>query len=390
MLVVIAQPGMWPQAQDEVRAVLRHGSGVSYTATPTTSRSPTAEQMVEQFHSVTAMVALVMVVLSSIGLLVGGIGVMNIMLVSVTERTREIGIRKAVGARKADIIVQFLTEAVVLTALGGLIGMLLGWMISRAARHRLPDTADGGPAVGRGLGGGNVGRGGPVLRDLACRPGRAPRSCGSAPLRMTMTPAESTMSRAARWLTFGSAVSILFSIAVSQSLLALALAALLLSGEKLRLPPVKLPLALFVLGTFVALALSEHPAEGLPQIRKLYVLLELVVVFSCLRDLKLIRWVFLTWAGFGALTGIRGFVQFFQKMQQARALGQSDYSYYVGERITGFMSHWNTFSAQQMFALTMLGALLFFAPIARKRLWLWVLCGGLMAMAVLLAETRAV
>jgi len=77
----------------------------------------TADQLVEQFHSITAMVALVMVILSSIGLLVGGIGVMNIMLVSVTERTREIGIRKAVGARKSDIIVQFLTEAVVLTAL---------------------------------------------------------------------------------------------------------------------------------------------------------------------------------------------------------------------------------------------------------------------------------
>ena len=75
---------------------------------------------------------------------------------------------------------------------------------------------------------------------------------------MTMT--EPLMSRAARWLTFGSAVSILFSIAISQSLLALALAALLLSGEKLRIPPVKLPLALFLLGTFVALALSEHPA----------------------------------------------------------------------------------------------------------------------------------
>ena len=90
--------------------------------------------MIEQFHSVTAMVALVMVMLSSIGLLVGGIGVMNIMLVTVTERTREIGIRKAIGARKSDIVVQFLTEAVVLTGLGGMSGMTDRLDSSRAPR----------------------------------------------------------------------------------------------------------------------------------------------------------------------------------------------------------------------------------------------------------------
>src|SRR3954462_528625 len=101
---------------------------------------------------------------------------------------------------------------------------------------------------------------------------------------------ESPMFRAARWLTFGSAVSILFSIAISQSLLALALAALLLSGEKLRIPPIKLPLGLFLLGTVLALALSPHPGEGLPQIRKFFVLFELVIVYSCLRDMKLVRW----------------------------------------------------------------------------------------------------
>jgi putative ABC transport system permease protein len=93
----------------------------------------TADQMVSNFHQITAMVAIVMVVLSSVGLLVGGIGVMNIMLVSVTERTKEIGVRKAIGARRSDIILQFLMEAVVLTAMGGVLGIAFGWIISLIA-----------------------------------------------------------------------------------------------------------------------------------------------------------------------------------------------------------------------------------------------------------------
>ena len=138
MLVVIAYPGMLDKAQDEIRAVLRIERRVPLNA-PDNFSMTTAEQMIEQFHSVTAMVALVMVILSSIGLLVGGIGVMNIMLVSVTERTREIGIRKAVGARKSDIIIQFLTEAVVLTSLGGVIGLMLGWTVSHAVGLVFPN-----------------------------------------------------------------------------------------------------------------------------------------------------------------------------------------------------------------------------------------------------------
>jgi putative ABC transport system permease protein len=137
MIIVVAQPGHLAAAIDEARAVLRLERRVPYSK-PDDFYISTSEQLVEQFHNVTAMVALVMVVLSSIGLLVGGIGVMNIMLVSVTERTREIGIRKAIGARRADIVLQFLTEAVVLTGLGGLIGMTFGWMVSFISRMVFP------------------------------------------------------------------------------------------------------------------------------------------------------------------------------------------------------------------------------------------------------------
>jgi putative ABC transport system permease protein len=132
MLIVIAYEGMLTKAEDEVRTVLRIQRKVPNDKPDNFSLS-TAQQMIEDFHRITGTVALVMVILSSIGLLVGGIGVMNIMLVSVTERTREIGIRKAVGARKADIILQFLTEAVVLTGIGGVIGLFLGWCVSLLA-----------------------------------------------------------------------------------------------------------------------------------------------------------------------------------------------------------------------------------------------------------------
>ena len=138
LLLVVAKPGQLHAALDEVRVVLRQERRVPHDK-PDNFGLSTAEQMVEQFRKMTAMTAVVMVVLSSIGLLVGGIGVMNIMLVSVTERTREIGVRKALGARRIDIVVQFLIEAAALTGLGGLLGMLMGWTLSMATHVVFPN-----------------------------------------------------------------------------------------------------------------------------------------------------------------------------------------------------------------------------------------------------------
>jgi len=136
-IVVSAIEGRLPEALDEVRAVLRIDRRVPYNK-PDDFALSTAEQMVADFRQITAMTFLVMAVLSSIGLLVGGIGVMNIMLVSVTERTQEIGIRKAIGARRGDIILQFLLEASVLTSLGGVAGIIFGWVIALVSRLVFP------------------------------------------------------------------------------------------------------------------------------------------------------------------------------------------------------------------------------------------------------------
>jgi putative ABC transport system permease protein len=132
-IVVTALDGKLGRALDEVRTVLRIDRRVPYNK-PDDFALSTAEQMVADFRQITAMTFLVMGVLSSIGLLVGGIGVMNIMLVSVTERTHEIGLRKAVGAKRSDIVIQFLLEAAALTGLGGLAGILFGWLISVISR----------------------------------------------------------------------------------------------------------------------------------------------------------------------------------------------------------------------------------------------------------------
>jgi putative ABC transport system permease protein len=119
-----AYPAMLESAVDQMKYVLQRRRNVPYGGKDNFSVT-TAEQTVEEFHNIMQMVYLAMVVLSSIGLLIGGVGVMNIMLVSVTERTREIGVRKAIGAKSKDITWQFLLEAMTLTGMGGIIALIL-------------------------------------------------------------------------------------------------------------------------------------------------------------------------------------------------------------------------------------------------------------------------
>ncbi len=125
-ILAVAKQGMLRTAMDQVTDSLRVRRQVSFGA-PNNFGISTADSIIETFRSITFAIAIAMVAISSVGLLVGGIGVMNIMLVSVTERTREIGIRKAIGGRRRDIMWQFLIEAMTLTGMGGLIGLLIGW-----------------------------------------------------------------------------------------------------------------------------------------------------------------------------------------------------------------------------------------------------------------------
>ena len=117
-----AKPGLRDDAVAEIRDALRRLRHVPREQ-PDDFALSTPDSIIENFNKVTGMVLLVSIAISGVGLLVGGIGVMNIMLVSVTERTREIGVRKAVGARRGDIVTQFLIEAMTLSGTGGLLGV---------------------------------------------------------------------------------------------------------------------------------------------------------------------------------------------------------------------------------------------------------------------------
>lgn len=133
----LAVRGRMDEAQDQIEGLLRRRRHVK-PSEPDNFGIATADSIIVEFRQIISTVGLVMVVISSIGLLVGGIGVMDIMLVSVTERTREIGVRKAVGARRRDIAWQFLLEAITLTGSGGLMGIGIGWLLSFLIRILVP------------------------------------------------------------------------------------------------------------------------------------------------------------------------------------------------------------------------------------------------------------
>jgi putative ABC transport system permease protein len=131
------------EAQEEVRTLLRSARHRTFADQDDFSFR-TSESFIQLYKSVTSGIYFAMIAVSSIALLVGGIVVMNIMLVSVSERTKEIGIRRAVGARRQDILLQFLIESAVLSGTGGLVGILLGLSLAKivSAATSLPSSVD--------------------------------------------------------------------------------------------------------------------------------------------------------------------------------------------------------------------------------------------------------
>lgn len=204
-----------------------------------------------------------------------------------------------------------------------------------------------------------------------------------------MVPAP-VLKRLSLWLAAASAAAILLSIAISQILLAVSLGVLLLSGLPLRWPRVAIPLGIFLTWTLASLAASPDPASGLAQVRKMMVFATLLIVYSSVRTLREGKFLSLCWMGIGTVTAGRGLWQFARDVAGARAAHQDFYQFYIADRIRGFMSHWMTFSGQELFILLLVVAFLFFAPDWKKWIWVGLPCALVVGVALVLSDTRSV
>ncbi|MDA2928949.1 ABC transporter permease [Acidobacteria bacterium AH-259-O06] len=138
LIMILARSGQLQTALDHTEMILRRQRGLRSDQANDFDIT-TFDKLVDQFDAIVGGIGLVAIAISAVGLMVGGIGVMNIMLVSVTERTREIGVRKAIGAKRQDIASQFLFEAITLTTVGGVLGILVAILVSYVVIWFLPE-----------------------------------------------------------------------------------------------------------------------------------------------------------------------------------------------------------------------------------------------------------
>ena len=195
--------------------------------------------------------------------------------------------------------------------------------------------------------------------------------------------------RVAFYLAFASAASILFSIAASQILLALSLPVLLLSGEKLSFPPIRLPLLIFFTVTVAAVIFSVDPHGGTPQIRKFFVFGILLVICSTFKTVRQVQALVLVWAGIGSLSAMWGMVQLVQRHREALEQNADNYGFYLDGRITGLASHWMTFGGEQMIVVLMLASFLFFSRQQKWRHYAWPVL-ILLWVSITLGMTRSI
>lgn len=190
------------------------------------------------------------------------------------------------------------------------------------------------------------------------------------------------------YLTGAAIVATPLSISAFEILMALAIAAFVFTRKRLRLPPIWLPLALFMCATLVSLAVSGHIREGLPQLRKFYIYSMLILVTSVFENVRQLRTVAAGWVLAAASSALWGLVQFEQSYVQAGVEHQPFYVFYVSRRITGFADHWMTLGGEMMMALLVIAAVALLAR-DRRRIWIFIAAAVPIVFALQATWTRS-